>query len=118
MSKAIIASVENETVVRPPEAKQLAELLQYQEDSIVSRVLLKNKGGTVTLFAFDVGEGLSEHTAPFDALVVVTDGEADIEIAGDNFRVKQGETITLPANRPHAVKATSRFKMLLIMIRA
>jgi quercetin dioxygenase-like cupin family protein len=100
------------------EVKQLAELLQYQEGSIVSRVLLKNKGGTVTLFAFDVGEGLSEHTAPFDALVVVTDGEADVEIDGESFRVRQGETIILPANRPHAVKAVSRFKMLLIMIRA
>ena len=100
------------------EVKQLAELLQYQDGSIVSRVLLKNKGGTVTLFAFDVGEGLSEHTAPFDALVVVTDGEADVEIAGESFRVRQGETIILPANRPHAVKATSKFKMLLIMIRA
>ena len=100
------------------EVKELAGLLQYQEGSIVSRVLLKNKGGTVTLFAFDLGEGLSEHTAPFDALVVVTDGEADVEIAGESFRVRQGETIILPANRPHAVKAVSRFKMLLIMIRA
>lgn len=100
------------------EVKQLAELLQYQDGSIVSRVLLKNKGGTVTLFAFDAGEGLSEHTAPFDALVVVTDGEAEVEIAGESSRVRQGETIILPANRPHAVKATTKFKMLLIMIRA
>jgi len=109
---------QDQNVVKPAEIKQLIELLQYQDASIVSRVLLKNKGGTVTLFAFDVGEGLSEHTAPFDALVVVTDGEADIEIAGESFRVKQGETIILPANRPHAVKAATRFKMLLIMIRA
>jgi quercetin dioxygenase-like cupin family protein len=108
----------DQNVVKPAEVKQLIELLQYQDASIVSRVLLKNKGGTVTLFAFDLGEGLSEHTAPFDALVVVTDGEADIEIAGESFRVKQGETIILPANRPHAVKAATRFKMLLIMIRA
>jgi quercetin dioxygenase-like cupin family protein len=108
----------DQNVVKPAEVKQLVELLQYQDASIVSRVLLKNKGGTVTLFAFDVGEGLSEHTAPFDALVVVTDGEADIEIASESFRVKQGETIILPANRPHAVKAATRFKMLLIMIRA
>ena len=100
------------------EVKNLADLLQYQDGSIVSRVLLKNKGGTVTLFAFEVGEGLSEHTAPFDAFVVVTDGEADIEIAGEGFKVRQGETITLPANQPHAVKAATRFKMLLIMIRA
>src|SRR6185436_17117550 len=98
--------------------KPLGELLEYQDGSIVSRVLLKNNGGTVTLFAFDVGEGLSEHTAPFDALVVVTDGEADIEIAGESFKVRQGETITLPANRPHAVRAATKFKMLLIMIRA
>ena len=109
---------QDQNVVKPAEVKQLIELLQYQDASIVSRVLLKNKGGTVTLFAFDLGEGLSEHTAPFDALVVVTDGAADIEIAGESFRVKQGETIILPANRPHAVKAAIRFKMLLIMIRA
>ena len=109
---------QDQTVVKPAEVKQLVELLQYQEGSIVSRVLLKNVGGTVTLFAFDVGEGLSEHTAPFDALVVVTDGEADIEIAGESFKVRQGETIVLPANRPHAVRAATRFKMLLIMIRA
>ena len=100
------------------EVKQLVELLQYQDSSIVSRVLLKNKGGTVTLFAFAEGEGLSEHTAPFDALVVVLDGEADIQIAGESFTVRQGETITLPANRPHAVRAATKFKMLLIMIRA
>lgn len=111
-------SDENQSADLLAEVKQLVDLLQYQDGSIVSRVLLKNKGGTVTLFAFDVGEGLSEHTAPFDALVVVTDGEADIEIAGNSFKVKQGETITLPANRPHAVKAVTRFKMLLIMIRA
>ena len=104
--------------VKPAEVKNLLDLLQYQDSSIVSRVLLKNKGGTVTLFAFDAGEGLSEHTAPFDALVVVTDGEAEVEIAGESFRVRQGETIILPANRPHAVKATIKFKMLLIMIRA
>jgi len=100
------------------EVKQLSDLLQYQDGSIVSRVLLKNKGGTTTLFAFAEGEGLSEHTAPFDALVVALDGEAEIQIADESFTVRQGETITLPANRPHAVRATSRFKMLLIMIRA
>jgi quercetin dioxygenase-like cupin family protein len=104
--------------VKPAEVKNLLDMLQYQASSIVSRVLLKNKGGTVTLFAFDAGEGLSEHTAPFDALVVVTDGDAEVEIAGESFSVRQGETIILPANRPHAVKATTKFKMLLIMIRA
>ena len=99
------------------EVKPLLELLQYQDGSIVSRVLLKNNGGTVTLFAFDHGEGLSEHTAPFEALVFILDGEAEVEIARKAYRVKEGETITLPANIPHAVKAATRFKMLLTMIR-
>ena len=109
---------QDQSAVQSAEVKNLADLLQYQDSSIVSRVLLKNKGGTVTLFAFDVGEGLSEHTAPFDALVVVTDGEADIDIAGEGFKVRQGETIILPANLPHALNAATKFKMLLIMIRA
>jgi quercetin dioxygenase-like cupin family protein len=111
-------SEQDQVSVKADEVKQLVDLLQYQDGSIVSRVLLKNKGGTVTLFAFDKGEGLSEHTAPFDALVVVLDGQADIEIAGKGFTVRQGETITLPANQPHALHAVARFKMLLIMIRA
>lgn len=101
-----------------PEVKPLDELLAYQDGSIVSRVLLKNKGGTVTLFAFDRGEGLSEHTAPFEALVFVIDGEAEVDIAGKVHNVRRGQTITLPANIPHAVKAATRFKMLLTMIRA
>lgn len=100
------------------EVHALDELLQYQAGAIVSRVLLKNKGGTVTLFAFDEGEGLSEHTAPFDALVFVVDGVAETEIAGEVYRVARGETITLPANIPHAVRAATPFKMLLTMIRA
>jgi quercetin dioxygenase-like cupin family protein len=102
--------------------KQLSGMLQYQAASVVSRVLLKNKGGTVTLFAFSKGEGLSEHTAPFDALVHVIEGEAEIGIAFhsalEKFQVTAGEIITLPANRAHAVRATTDFKMLLIMIRA
>lgn len=113
--------------------KRLSDMLQYQAGSVVSRVLLKNQGGTVTLFAFSKGEGLSEHTAPFDALVNVVEGEAEIGIAPadvspvsmnksdatlESFRVSAGEIITLPANRAHAVKATTDFKMLLIMIRA
>ena len=109
---------QDQNVASSAEVKPIVDLPQYQDGSIVSRVLLKNKGGTVTLFAFDVGEGLSEHTAPFDALVVVTDGEADIEIAGASFKVRRGESIILPANQPHAVRAASKFKMLLIMIRA
>lgn len=81
-------------------------------------MLLKNNGGTVTLFAFDHGEGLSEHTAPLEALVFIVDGEAEVEIAGKAYRVKEGENITLPANIAHAVKATTRSKMLLTMLRA
>ena len=100
------------------EVHRLSDLLQYQDGAIVSRVLLKNKGGTVTMFAFDEGEGLSEHTAPFDALVIGIDGEADIEIEREVFRLRQGETIVLPANKPHAVRAANKFKMLLVMIRA
>src|SRR5437764_14610971 len=108
----------DQDVIKSAEVKQLSELLQYQDGAIVSRVLLKNKGGTVTMFAFDVGEGLSEHTAPFDALVLVTDGEADVEIAGEGFTLRQGATIILPANQPRAVRGATKFEMLLIMIRA
>ena len=104
--------------------KQLSGMLQYQAASVVSRVLLKNKGGTVTLFAFSKDEGLSEHTAPFDALVQVIEGEAEIGIAPEagsaleKFQVRAGEVITLPANRAHSVRAVTDFKMLLTMIRA
>lgn len=111
-------STEKAAAVKPAEVKQLGELLQFQDGAIVSRVLLKNQGGTVTFFAFDAGEGLSEHTAPFEALILITEGEAEVTVARENFRVRAGETITLPANRPHALKAISKFKMLLIMIRA
>lgn len=116
-SKTLTHPREGETQKLSTEVKPLAELLQYQDGAIVSRVLLKNKGGNVTLFAFDQGEGLSEHTAPFDALVFILDGEAEIEIAGRIYSVRQGETITLPANVPHALKAATRFKLLLTMIR-
>lgn len=115
---AIVDTEQNDIQGPAISVKYLAEMLQYQDGAIVSRVLLKNKGGTVTLFAFDAGTGLSEHTAPFDALVICIEGEADISIAGSSFRVKKGETITLPANRPHAVLAVTKFKMALIMIRA
>lgn len=111
-------SAQDRDSVKAAEVKHLVDLLQYQDESIVSRVLLKNAGGTVTLFAFDAGEGLSEHTAPFDALVVAVEGEAEIDIADQSYRVREGETITLPANIPHAVRAAARFKMLLVMVRA
>ena len=90
----------------------LAGLVESQNDAIVSREILKKKTGTVTLFAFDTGQGLSEHTAPFDALVHVLDGEAQITIAGKRHRVAAGELILMPANKPHALKAAQRFKML------
>lgn len=95
-----------------------AELVAYQEGAVVSREIVSQKTGTVTLFAFDQGQGLSEHTAPFDALVLVLDGEAEITIAGTPFRVRAGEIILMPAHKPHALKAVQRFKMMLIMIRA
>lgn len=99
------------------EAKSLRDLLQYQEHSVVSRMLLKNKGGSVTLFAFGQGEGLSEHTTPFDALFVVVEGEAEVDIDRTTHTVREGEAITLPANHPHAVRALRSFKMMLIMIK-
>lgn len=95
----------------------LKEILTYQDKSIISRVLLKNSGGTITLFAFDQGEGLSEHKAPFDAFVNVIEGDAEIEIAKQIYKLKTGDSIILPANIAHAVKAKSKFKMLLVMIK-
>ena len=95
----------------------LAELIDYQDGSVVSRQILGAKGGTVTLFAFDKGEGLSEHTAPFDAMAIDLDGEADITIGGKVNRIKPGEMIIMPAAVPHALKAVTRFKMLLVMIK-
>jgi len=96
----------------------LADLADYQEGSVVSRTLVKQEQGSVTLFAFDRGQGLSEHTAPFDALVQVLEGEAEVTIDEQSHRLHTGELIIMPADKPHALKATRRFKMLLIMIRA
>lgn len=100
------------------EILNMAELVSYQTGSVVSRQITKADTGNVTLFAFDTGQELSEHTAPFDALVHVVDGEAEIIIAGKSFHLKSGDGIVMPADEPHAVKATSKFKMLLTMIRA
>lgn len=96
---------------------ELADLVGYRNGSIVSREILKGKSGSATLFAFDRGQGLSEHTAPFDAMVTVLDGQARISISGRPFRVKEGEAIIMPANKPHALKAVRRFKMLLVMVK-
>ncbi|MBN1830253.1 MAG: cupin domain-containing protein [Deltaproteobacteria bacterium] len=92
-------------------------MAEYQDGAVVSRELLSSPQGTVTLFAFDAGQGLSEHTAPFDALVIVQEGEAQIAIEGSTKVLKAGEMIVMPAGKPHAVKAPARFKMLLVMIR-
>lgn len=98
-------------------ALNLKDLSAYQDHSVVSREIIKKPAGTVTVFAFDEGEGLSEHTAPFDALIHILEGRADITIDGNPHQVEEGQMIIMPANRPHAVKASSRFKMLLVMIK-
>jgi quercetin dioxygenase-like cupin family protein len=100
------------------EAVVLAELVNYQTGSVVSRTIVKRPLGTVTLFAFEEGEGLSEHTAAFDALAHVLEGEAEIVISGKAIRTKAGEAVLMPAHQPHALKAIARFKMALTMIRA
>ena len=104
----------------PPKSQvlKLAELVSYQEGSVVSRQITKADAGNVTLFAFDAGQELSEHTAPFDALAHIIEGEVEIRISGKLYLLNAGEVIILPANEPHGVKAKTKFKMLLTMIRA
>ncbi len=101
-----------------PEVKTLVDIVDYQENSVVSKTIIKKETGTVTLFAFDEGEGLSEHTAPFDALVCVLDGEVEIMISGKAYVVKKGETIILPVDEKHSLKSITRFKMMLTMIKS
>jgi len=96
----------------------MKNMIDYQADSIVSREIIKKPTGTVSLFAFDRDQGLSEHTAPFDALVCVLDGETEITISGNPHRLKEGDMIIMPAGQPHALKALKRFKMMLVMIRS
>jgi quercetin dioxygenase-like cupin family protein len=119
--------IENDKIARAEAKKEkLTDLVNYQKGSVVSRTIIDKTAGTVTLFAFDQRQGLSEHTAPFDALVYLLDGAVEITISGkvhrlkegEIHRLKEGETIMLPANHPHALKALSKFKMLLIMIRS
>jgi len=95
----------------------LAQSIQYQEGSVVSKEVSRRDSGTMTLFAFDAGQGLSEHKTPFEAFVYIIDGEAEITVAGFKHIVKQGEMLSLPAQNPHALKAEVRFKMLLIMMK-
>ncbi len=96
----------------------LVDIVDYQKEAVVSKTIIEKKTGTVTLFAFDQGQGLSEHTAPFDALVQVLEGEVEIKISGKPFYLKQGNIIIMPANEPHALIAVKSFKMLLTMIRS
>lgn len=100
------------------EILNLESLLDYQEGSVVSRMLVNKKVGSVTLFSFDKDQGLSEHTAPFDALVYVFNGKAEIIISKKSYILNSGQMITMPANEPHALKALERFKMMLIMVKA
>lgn len=96
----------------------LADLVEYQDGTVVSRTLVKKPTGTVTLFAFDAGQELSEHTSPFDALLQVLDGEVEVTISGSPLRLSGGQMIIMPAEKPHAVRATGRVKMVLVMIRS
>ena len=100
------------------QTNKLESLVSYQTDSIVSKAIIGKKSGTVTLFAFDKGQALSEHTAPYDAMVYIVDGEAEITVAGKVVVTKKGEIVLLPANKPHALKALSKYKMLLVMIKS
>lgn len=113
-----MSSTEDSTQELHAKPETMAELVQYQEGSVVSRTLIKKDTGTVTLFAFAQDQGLSEHTAPYDALVYVLDGTASIDIDGSSHRVSAGETIIMPADVPHALQAPRPFKMLLVMIRS
>jgi quercetin dioxygenase-like cupin family protein len=102
----------------PSTAHAVLDLVAYQSGSVVSRTLVKKPTGTVTLFAFDAGQALSEHTTPFDALVHILDGQAEITISGKPFRARAGEVVLMPANQPHALRAVTPFKMLLTLIRS
>ena len=99
------------------QAANLTNLINYQDDAVVSRTIIDKPTGTVTLFAFDQNQGLSEHTAPYDALVQILEGEAEITISGNTIKLKQGEATIMPANEPHALIAKTKFKMLLTMIK-
>jgi quercetin dioxygenase-like cupin family protein len=101
----------------PAQAVAFADLVAYQPGAVVSRTLFKRNAGTVTLFAFDMGQGLSEHTAPFDAIAEILDGEAELTIGGEKVAARAGQAVLMPANVQHALSATTPFKMLLVMVR-
>jgi quercetin dioxygenase-like cupin family protein len=116
VQREVIMSGSKEDVTGKP--LTMTELIAYQEGSVVSRTLIDKKVGTLTVFAFGEGQGLSEHTVPYDAFVQILDGEAEVTIEGTVHRLAAGQMIIMPADRPHLLKAVKRFKMLLVMIRA
>ena len=101
-----------------PQPGKLADLIEYQKGSIVSRTIIDKKTGTVTLFAFDKDQGLSEHTAPYEAVIYIVEGEAEVKVAASSSILEAGDVIMLPANKPHALRGIQRFKMLLFMLRS
>jgi len=109
---------QNKQAIEKAQTIKMVSLAEYQEGSVVSRTLIDKKAGTVTFFAFDEGQGLSEHVAPYDALVSVLDGEVEVAISEKIYHIKEGEMIILPANKSHSLKAIKKFKMMLIMIKA
>lgn len=118
MGKNNEVEIKMNTENRDGQTMGMVGLVEYQAGSVVSKTLVDKSTGTVTLFAFDKGQGLSEHTAPFDALVLILDGEAEVTISGLPQKVKSGEIIIMPANAPHALRALHRFKMMLVMIKS
>ena len=105
-------------MIQTSEVHILKNLVDYQDGTIVSKTVIDKKVGTVTIFAFDKNQGLSEHTAPFDALVIILDGSAEITISKNKYMLEKGQMIVMPSNTPHALKALNKFKMLLIMIKS
>ncbi len=99
-------------------AEKLINLIDYQDNSVVSKTIINKETGTITLFAFDENQGLSEHTTPFDAFIYLVDGKAKVTISNKEFQIEKGQTITLPANQPHSLKGVKKFKMILIMIKS
>jgi quercetin dioxygenase-like cupin family protein len=104
--------------ISKPDVLSIRNLVEYQQETIVSRTIINKEAGTLTIFAFDKGQSLSEHTAPFDALLNVIEGEVEVVISGQKHNLKAGEIIIMPANEPHAVRAIEKFKMMLIMIKS
>lgn len=116
--RKILNGYRGRNIMNLNESNKISDLIEYQKDSVVSKTLIKKEKGTITIFAFDKEQGLSEHTAPFDALVQVIDGKADVLLNGKSNIVSEGEMIIMPANVPHALKAIEKFKMMLVMIKA